>query len=447
MEKKNLLLPDVSEDWTQAGDSMAAAMEKAEKAFKALTATAGQAKRMLMGFDQINRLGEKKKSGTSRKNSKKEEASVQKDTPQVQNAITLQQVLEELDTAVLERALGLLPGLSNTIAVVRQTGQQLFDTWQNQLLPVGQWVEERLIPAVGQNLGGSIRTAWDTVNAFAAMFSQCWQTMQASSDQAAWMIGEKLLGMGDAFETLVIRFFGGSKQLGSGAEAMALGVCSAVGTVTEKLYPLQGGWSAAMGDMQSSVAGMAGGACNALKTVTDYLQGSFSQQWQAGFTGLKAPAKGAFNGVIGFMNKVLSGMGGTVNGMVNTLNSLKIKIPDWVPVLGGKQYSLALKTVTTPDIPYLAKGAVLPANQPFLAVLGDQKHGTNIEAPLATIQEAVAAVMADHTAGNMAGHEATVAVLNQILAAVLGIDVSEAVIARAAQSYAMKETVMKGGGL
>ena len=40
------------------------------------------------------------------------------------------------------------------------------------------------------------------------------------------------------------------------------------------------------------------------------------------------------------------------------------------------------------EIPKLATGAVLPANREFLAVLGDQKHGTNVEAPLDTIRQA-----------------------------------------------------------
>lgn len=44
-------------------------------------------------------------------------------------------------------------------------------------------------------------------------------------------------------------------------------------------------------------------------------------------------------------------------------------------------------------IPGLARGAVIPPNAPFVAMLGDQRHGTNIEAPLSTIQEAVAAVV------------------------------------------------------
>lgn len=40
------------------------------------------------------------------------------------------------------------------------------------------------------------------------------------------------------------------------------------------------------------------------------------------------------------------------------------------------------------EIPKLATGAVLPANREFLALVGDQKHGTNVEAPLDTIRQA-----------------------------------------------------------
>lgn len=42
----------------------------------------------------------------------------------------------------------------------------------------------------------------------------------------------------------------------------------------------------------------------------------------------------------------------------------------------------------TAEIPRLATGTVIPANREFLAVLGDQKHGTNVEAPLETIKQA-----------------------------------------------------------
>lgn len=48
----------------------------------------------------------------------------------------------------------------------------------------------------------------------------------------------------------------------------------------------------------------------------------------------------------------------------------------------------AFAALSTMEIPALAKGAVIPANKEFLAVLGDQKHGTNVEAPLDTIKQA-----------------------------------------------------------
>jgi hypothetical protein len=98
----------------------------------------------------------------------------------------------------------------------------------------------------------------------------------------------------------------------------------------------------------------------------------------------------------------------------------------------------------TPQIPYLTQGAVLPANRPFMAVVGDQRHGTNIEAPLATIEQAVAGVMHDSIQSNLAGHEATVQVLRQILGAVLGIRIGDETIARAAQRYEEKMAVVRG---
>ena len=44
--------------------------------------------------------------------------------------------------------------------------------------------------------------------------------------------------------------------------------------------------------------------------------------------------------------------------------------------------------------PALAQGAVIPPNRQFLAMLGDQTTGTNVEAPLATIKQAMAETLA-----------------------------------------------------
>lgn len=113
---------------------------------------------------------------------------------------------------------------------------------------------------------------------------------------------------------------------------------------------------------------------------------------------------------------------------------------------GGWFSSASVSSVSYPtmDIPQLARGAVIPPNNKFLAVLGDQTSGTNIEAPLATIQEAVALVMEDIMQSNMAGHEATIAVLQQILEAVLGIELDGETITRAVNTYNKKMAIVKG---
>lgn len=46
-------------------------------------------------------------------------------------------------------------------------------------------------------------------------------------------------------------------------------------------------------------------------------------------------------------------------------------------------------------IPHLAQGAVIPANREFMAVLGDQKSGTNIETPLETMVQAFRQALAE----------------------------------------------------
>lgn len=60
----------------------------------------------------------------------------------------------------------------------------------------------------------------------------------------------------------------------------------------------------------------------------------------------------------------------------------------------GQEWGWSIPT-DPPVIPKLARGAVIPPNREFLAVLGDQKSGTNIEAPLDTLFSAFKAANAD----------------------------------------------------
>lgn len=129
---------------------------------------------------------------------------------------------------------------------------------------------------------------------------------------------------------------------------------------------------------------------NNIVNIFTNLKTSISNIWQ---NGILATIKNSVNSIIGFINRMISGVVSGINSMISALNGLKFDVPDWVPAIGGKSFGFNIPTITAPQIPYLATGAVIPPNAPFMAVLGDQKHGTNVEAPLSTIEDAVVNAM------------------------------------------------------
>ena len=128
----------------------------------------------------------------------------------------------------------------------------------------------------------------------------------------------------------------------------------------------------------------------------------------------------------------------------NTVSTVWDKMTNAIKT-GGGHVGFNISTLTAPQIPYLAQGAVIPANREFLAVLGDQSHGTNVEAPLDTIKQAVAEVMEDLQAGQMAGFEAVVSVLREILSAVYGIELTDEDVGHAVQRWQRKQLTATGG--
>ena len=90
-----------------------------------------------------------------------------------------------------------------------------------------------------------------------------------------------------------------------------------------------------------------------------------------------------------------------VNTVVDALNSISFDIPDWVPGFGGETFGISLPRMPEYQIPKLAQGAVLPREQAFPG------HGRrpaqrwlNVEAPLETIKQAVAEVLAQMGGGD-----------------------------------------------
>nr|UWG84691.1 MAG: hypothetical protein [Bacteriophage sp.] len=122
-----------------------------------------------------------------------------------------------------------------------------------------------------------------------------------------------------------------------------------------------------------------------LKGLIDFITGVFTGDWTKAWEGVKEIFKGIWNGVVAIVELAINGIIDGVNLLISALNTIHFDIPDWVPLIGGKSFGISIPPVSYVTLPRLAEGAVIPPNREFMAVLGDQKSGTNIETPLETM--------------------------------------------------------------
>ena len=148
-------------------------------------------------------------------------------------------------------------------------------------------------------------------------------------------------------------------------------------------------------------------ALTALKGIIDFLTGVFKGDWEGAWNAIKQIFFGVFdslhkkaadvlNGIKELVGNVVQGVKDLVNGLGDLGGAIANKVSSaWNAVTSGSpaQQSMEAPLASLP-VPALARGAVIPPNHRFLAMLGDQTNGTNVEAPLETIQEALAEVLA-----------------------------------------------------
>lgn len=135
-------------------------------------------------------------------------------------------------------------------------------------------------------------------------------------------------------------------------------------------------------------------------TIRNDVQGMFAKkEWvfsgvgkglKETFSNVADKIKNPISKIVGYLNVMISGIETTINSCIKALNGLEIKFPsktvklakkNGVDLSGSLGLNLNAINLQRIPIPHLAKGAVIPPRSEFVAVLGDQKHGTNIETP------------------------------------------------------------------
>ncbi len=137
-------------------------------------------------------------------------------------------------------------------------------------------------------------------------------------------------------------------------------------------------------------------------TVTNFFKNTFSNAWTAVknvfskggqiFVGIKEGILSTFKIIV---NGLIDGINKVVSIPFNAINKALTKIKNvTIPVINKQPFKNVINTISVPQIPHLAGGGYFKANQPTLAIVGDNKRQSEIVTPEDKMEEAFERVLA-----------------------------------------------------
>lgn len=216
-----------------------------------------------------------------------------------------------------------------------------------------------MILAGAAGLAATVKANWDYIIS----------ALQGPIGDVVAIVSAVLLVLG-----VILLFTGAGIPLGlglivAGAAGLAAAIAPNWNFILDKL---KGAWNSIKNWWDTKIA-------PALNGVKEFFVGIFNGIWN----GIRTVINTILGGIEGMANGVIKG----INFAISAINKLSFNVPDWVPAIGGKSVGFNLKTLNEVKIPRLAQGAVIPPNREFMAVLGDQKSGRNIEAPESLLRQ------------------------------------------------------------
>lgn len=301
----------------------------------------------------------------------------------------------------------------------------LWEGWLNVWNEYGEEIFSKIREAIS-NTFDTLQNIWETIAA------PIWQTFMGTLDelwnehfQPLWenmvefvtLLGELALTIYNNFILPIVNWF---------VDTFGPGIAGAVSTVIEVL-----------GGFLGTAVDVVNGVLAALNGVLGFLVDVFEGDWNSAWQRISNGFKGIWNGIVGTLEGAINLIICGVNWLISQLNKVSFSIPDWVPAIGGKSFGFNIPKISEVSIPRLAQGAVIPPNREFMAVLGDQTRGNNIEAP----EDLIRRIVREESGGM------TTELLQQILAAIQAgqvIKVNETVLGRTSAKAINKITRSSG---
>ena len=356
------------------------------------------------------------------------------------------------DTAIWAANLDFYPllesisNLTSTFApIIEAIGNVLDWIYKNIVLPMLKWVIEVGLPTV-INLVSKVATFLaehqPIVEAFGAALIGAFAAAKIAG--LASRVIKSVSGIAMAAKGLITLMtgtggiMGGIKAIATaigpgGVFVLAVGACIAIGVLLYKNWDKIKEMAGKVWDWVSNktrrfvedIGNKLRGLATKMTTIWGNIKASAHQKWNAiwstvsgfaeriknaivdKFTSAKNTVVDVFNGMRDAIRSVLNNIISVVNGAISKVNGVVSAIesafsfgPWKVPTpFGSKTIGFKATFPRVPTVPYLAKGAVIPPRSEFLAVLGDQKQGNNIETPEALLRK----IVREETAGRQAG--------------------------------------------
>ena len=320
--------------------------------------------------------------------------------------------LKEIDFTLLQNSLiGLGKSLANLGAIVIE---DLEWVWFNILVPLSEWAIEDLAPASVELLSAAfdlfssvLEPVSDGLEKFLDFLTPVFEFIGNTAIQILELFSE-------AFDRLAQVFREKSPEI--------IGIISGIGEIVSMVwYTIEPVLTEAIqfiGGLFNEIVELISIAISTiidvLYGIVEFVAGVFSSDWERAWNGLVDIVVGIWDGLAAILEFVWNGLIDTIKAFIDSIVGAVRDAANWIKgvfgfSIGGTSSNAASYVSSpaiaaysvTPEVPYLAKGAVLPANKPFLAMVGDQKNGTNIEAPLDTIKQGLAEVLAQYGGGDI----------------------------------------------
>lgn len=335
-----------------------------------------------------------------------------------------------------EQFKGLLEGpLGDAILKIEAFLGKLIDSlkllWESVLVPLINWIIANLLPVVAKIIDVVGTTAIKVLESLIKIIGDVTDTLSGIIDflvgvftgdwELAWQgIKEIANGIWNLIKDIITGAWDAIKTVTKGALNIIKSVINVAWNAIKAATSTV--WNAikkSLSNLWNSLKSTASTVFNAIKTkvasVWDSVKNKTSQVWENvttfvsnkveaiknaiinKFNAARDAVRSAFEGIVNFIKAPINQAISIVNNAVGMINN----------AIGGIEsaFSFGPWTVPTPfgsrtigfhatfprigTIPYLASGAVIPPRSEFLAVLGDQKKGNNLEAPESLLRQIV----------------------------------------------------------